>query len=298
MQVLVIGNPNAGNGQGQERIRAFAAALEAGGHRVETFLTRRAGDGRERAGGPMAGFDRLVVAGGDGTLNEVLNGLAEPGRVPLALLPCGTANLLAHDLGLPWDPPGLARVAVGGGVRTIDLGLVRGAGVPAAGRRFLLCASAGFDALVTREIHQRRTGTLGYLGYLRPVLGTMLSYRPPRLTVSLDGGAPEPAAYVLAAKTRNYGGIFVMADRARLDSGAFDVCLFDSAHALTLAKAMVAGLTGGLSGKSWVRYRQARRVRIESAGDPVPAEVDGDCIGDTPVEIELVPAAVRVVGAA
>ena len=163
MRVLVIGNPVAGPGRSEDRIHAFTSALKRKGHHVEVFLTEKAGDALDRARSVDGTVDRLVVAGGDGTVNEVINGLADPSRIPLLHLPTGTANQLARTLGLPPVPEALVAILEQGNVRRIDLGL-------ANDRRFLLLVSAGFDAKVAAEVKKVRGDKLGYAGYALPLL--------------------------------------------------------------------------------------------------------------------------------
>ena len=197
-------------------------ALEARGHAVELFATRAAGDALRRVAACEGSVDRIVAAGGDGTLNEVVNGLADPSATPLAPLALGTANMLAVALGVPRDPEQLAEVIDRGSVRRIDLGCV-------GTTRFLGVVGVGFDALVTEEVRRTRRGPLGYHGYALPILRALRRYRPPRLDVRLDGGAPIACGFAIVAKLPNYGGLFAVTPDARLDSGHLDVCLFRDA---------------------------------------------------------------------
>jgi diacylglycerol kinase family enzyme len=225
-----------------------------------------------------------VIAGGDGTLNDVLNGLVDPARLPVALLPTGTANLIARDLKLPRRPERVADLVVGGRIRPLDMGL-------AGGHRFLAVVSCGFDAMVVQAIERTRSGSLGFRGYIAPILRTLIDYEPPALRVSIDGKRPRRVALALVSNVRNYAGLFSAADRAQPDSGVLDVCLFPDASVPRLVKYLAAGLVGRVSSLPEVVYRTARRIEIESEGDEVPVQVDGDARGTTPVAIE--PATLR-----
>lgn len=289
VKTVVIANPISGGRQGSRRVQWLVDELAERGAGVELHWTTGPGDGAGRAGRLEAGVDRLVVAGGDGTLNEVLNGLVDPTRVPIALLPTGTANLVARDLELPRRPDRVADLVVGGRVRPLDIGLV-----DEHGDRFLALVSCGFDAMVVQAIKQTRRGSLGYRGYLAPILRTLIDYQPPVLCVSLDGRQQEPVGLVIVSNVRNYGGLFTAADRARPDSGALDVCLFPKASVPQLVRYAAAGFVGRLSRLPEVVYRTARSVEIRSDGasehggvGEVPVQVDGDARGTTPVRIEL-----------
>lgn len=283
MKVLVIANPAAGSGRGRKRTARLVRALEARGHAVELFATRAAGDARRRVAACEGSVDRIVAAGGDGTLNEVVNGLADPSATPLAPLALGTANMLAVALGVPRDPEELAEVIDRGRVRRIDLGCV-------GTTRFLGVVGVGFDALVTEEVRRTRHGPLGYHGYALPILRALRRYRPPRLDVRLDRGAPIACGFAIVAKLPNYGGLFAVTPDARTDSGHLDVCLFRDATIRGLLRIVWPARRGTLAARSDVVVTTATRIAIDSAGPkPASVQVDGDAWGVTPIEITLTP---------
>ncbi|MDH7499748.1 MAG: diacylglycerol kinase family lipid kinase [candidate division NC10 bacterium] len=285
-KILLIGNPAAGGGRAMRTMADLPERLRQRGHRVETFLTRSAGDAGRRARDMEGDVDALVIVGGDGTINEILNGLADPSRIPIAHLPTGTASILGRELGLPRRTKDLVRLLESGHLRQLDMGLLDG-------RRFLMVASAGFDAMVTEEVGKRRGGTLGYLGYLSPILRVLSRYHPPELQVTIDGAEPALGALVVVSNTRNYGGIFSFADRARCDSGHLDVCIFPRGSLPALIWYYLAAFCGWVSKRTDVRYLTGTRIKIESK-DPVAVQVDGDYAGTTPAEIQLLPALVPV----
>ncbi|MBW2055905.1 MAG: diacylglycerol kinase family lipid kinase [Deltaproteobacteria bacterium] len=286
-KVVLIANPVAGKGRPEELFHLFVQAMERRGYRVETHITRTAGEATLCARTVKPEVEALVVAGGDGTLNEVLNGLVDPSRIPIALLPTGTANILAHELGLPTRAEAVAETVQGGRVRRLDMGLI-------GGRRFLAVVGAGFDAMVTQEVRRTRQRGLGYSGYVLPVLRSLVRYRVPELRITVDGAEQFQGAFAVVSNTRNYGGIFTFADQARCDSGHFDVCVFPKGTVFALTRYYFAALRGGVSGIPEVRYVTGRSVRIESE-EPVAVQVDGDPFGATPVEIDLVPSTVPII---
>ena len=287
MQVLVIGNPIAGTGQAERLISRFTRRLEHRGHNVQILMTTRAGEALERARSVQGDLDRLVVAGGDGTVNEVINGLADPSRIPILHLPTGTANQLARSLELPFDAEKLVGILEQGRIRRIDMGL-------AGSRRFLLLVSSGFDARVAEEVKKCRGSALGYSGYLFPILKAFASHRQARLDVIVDEKERIGGCNVMALKVREYGGAFVFAEEARLDSGRFEVCVFEQGSLGWMSLYAVAGLVGKAAEVPGVIHRSARTVRIESE-EPVPVEIDGDYSGMTPVDISIQPAVVPLV---
>ncbi len=285
MNILIIGNPISGSGKAVARIADLERRLTARGHRVETYLTRAAGDARARAREIGNGNDndvqRLVVAGGDGTLNEVLNGLPSPSRVPLAQLPPGTANLLVREYKLPWKPAPLVKLLERGRVEHLDVGVLRG-------RRFLMLASAGIDAAIVGEVHRRRRGKLGMHKYLTPILAVTRTWRTPRLEITVDGNRTVRGAFVVVSKIRTYGGLFQITERTRIQPGRFAVVVFPRDSLSALARYAFTGRLRTAAQAPGVQVFTGRRVRID-AERPVPIQVDGDSFGTTPAEIELQP---------
>jgi YegS/Rv2252/BmrU family lipid kinase len=281
MRVLVVVNPIAGGGAASRGAERLVRLLEGRGHAVECFSARAPEEVGERVRKRESEghLDRIVVAGGDGTVNDVLNGLEDPSRIPLAHLAYGTANMLARELGIPRAPEALAALVERGSCRRIDLGR-------AGSRRFLLVVSSGFDAMVTSAISRTRRGTLGYPGYLLPILGALRHYRAPHLSVEVDGAAPLAGALAIVSNIRNYGGIFSVADRARPDSGVLDVCVFGGERVRDLFRYLLAAGTRRVSRLPDLAYRTGRRIVIR-AEEPTAVQIDGDYRGTTPLAIEV-----------
>ena len=282
---MIIANPISGRGAAPAAAERLGNVLGQAGHVVERLATRARGDAGRFAAAAESGFDRIVVAGGDGTLNEVLNGLADPTRIPIAFLALGTANMLARDLGLPRDPEGVAALVESEAIRRIDLGRI-------GKQRFIGNVGVGFDALVVERIGRMRQGALGYRSYVLPIVRLLAGYREPRLEVRIDDGEPLACGFVVASNLRNYGGLFQVSERARCDSGALEVCVFERAGMLDLVRYGIAGMLARLGRQGGVAIHCAQRVRI--SGDPSPVQVDGDPWGATPVELEIEPAAASI----
>jgi diacylglycerol kinase family enzyme len=287
VRVLIICNPISGGGRAAGLADKLRGLLDGRGHGVEVFLTSAAGDARRRASRAGSDVDRIVSVGGDGTLSEVLNGLEDPSRIPFTQLATGTANLLAHDLNLPYDAEGVARLLEHGTIRRLDLGF-------AGDRRFLMVVSSGFDAMVTLEAQGNRSGTMNYARWLPSIVKVLREYEPPCFTVNVDDLDPIEGQLVIVSNVRNYGGLFTVTDRAVCDSGYLDVCVLTRAALPGLLKALVGGLTGGLSRSEGVVYVQGTRIGVRSTR-PVPVELDGDPFGTTPFDITLQPRTVPIV---
>jgi YegS/Rv2252/BmrU family lipid kinase len=286
MRVITIANPIAGRGAAPRQAERISALLQRRGHTAECWITRGPGEAGRCARDAKDQFDRIAVVGGDGTLNEVVNGLADPTGVPIAYLACGTGNMLGHELDLPRSVEAVADLVEGESIRRIDLGRV-------GQHRFLGNVGIGFDALVTEDLRRTRAGTLGYPGFALPILRALARHREPRLTLCIDEGETVTGAWAVVSNLRNYGGLFALADRVCCDSGRLVVCVFERARVRDLARYALAARWARLSRLRGVRLATGRRVRVASP-EAVPVQIDGDHRGATPVEIEIEPAAVPI----
>lgn len=279
-RALVIANPIAGRGRGARAGEELRAGLAGQGLATRLAHTAGAGDARRLASELEPSVDLVLVVGGDGTLGEVFSGLEHPAPA-VGQLPMGTANVLAVDLGLPRDVAGLLGTVRAGHTRPIDVARV-------GGRTCFLMASAGFDALVVETLAARRRGPIAKFSYLAPTLSALARYRPPRLSVWLDGERVAGTfGFVLASNCVHYGGLVRLAPGRVLDDGLFEVFLFERASPLSLLAGMVRGHLRGLPGAG-VSLRRAAHVRVESE-EPCPYQVDGDPGGTTPLELAVDP---------
>ncbi|MBI1779320.1 MAG: YegS/Rv2252/BmrU family lipid kinase [Proteobacteria bacterium] len=285
-RLLMIHNPTAG----RRRRRYLAAVLDAlacEGCTTTVMATERRGDA-ERMAREAERVDAVVVAGGDGTVAEAANGLVGS-AVPLAVVPLGTANVLAHEIGLPMAPASLARAIARGPCRSVHAG-------EANGRRFMMMAGAGFDAGVVEQVKPGVKRWLGKGAYVLASVTRVLAYREERFRLDLDGSEHE-AASVIVAKGHFYAGRFVVAPMASLDEPIFQVALFEHPGRLPAMAAMAAMAAGRLDCLPGFRILAARSVMIEGdAGAPIQA--DGDIVARVPARLAIAREPVRLVVAA
>jgi YegS/Rv2252/BmrU family lipid kinase len=279
-RVSVIFNPTSGRRR-RHRLAAVCAALEREGCAVTIFETAARGDAEALArAASRATCDRLVAAGGDGTINEVVNGLSDP-DLPLAIVPLGTANVLAAEIGLSTRTEDVARAILHGTPRRVFLGR-------ANGRKFAMMAGAGFDALAVTRVNldiKRRTGKFAYV---LAGLQQLLHQKPTLYDVDIDG-TRHRAASVIVAKGHFYAGRYVCAPSARLDVPRFQVCLFTRPGRWNVLRYAIALSLNRLHQLADVEIVNARHVRIAGpAGEPVQS--DGDIIAHLPVTVEIVEA--------
>lgn len=280
--MLVILNPVAG---ARRRAGRMLDALAAAGLRFSCAETTRPGDAERLAReAAQAGARLVVAAGGDGTIAEVANGIAGS-ETRLGVIPLGTANVFARDLGLPFDPAGIAAVLARGRERRV----IPGAARFACGRvrLFVQMLGVGLDAAVVAAVDGALKRRLGRAAYVVETLRALTRWPFPRLSLALDGTALE-AVQVIATKGRFYGGPFLLAPEASAEAPGLTVCLWPRggrASALVAALALPVGLLPRLGGM--VRRRATALAVAAPAGLPVQA--DGDPIGATPVRVTDAP---------
>ena len=291
-RIKIIANPVSGRGRGARLSREVAERLRAHGAEPVLAETLCAGDACRLAGEPD---DCAAVAGvgGDGTINEVLNGLRE--GAALGMIPCGTANVLAKELKLPRDVAGLARVLASGRELPWDLGADT-----VTGRKFLLFASAGYDAHVVHRFHAGRKGPVHMWQYIAWGLRSMVEYEPPRMKVELDGlPLSGEFSWVIVSNVASYGGPLVFTPRAAPADGAFEVLALRGGGRRDVVRMFFRALAGWLLRRDFAlhgaTFHRARRVRLSAVGGrPVPVQVDGDPGGFLPAEFVVRPAGVRL----
>jgi YegS/Rv2252/BmrU family lipid kinase len=240
--------------------------------------TQTAGDaGRFAGAADRATFDLVVVAGGDGTINDTINGFT-PNSPALGLIPLGTANVLAHELGLGKAPDAIVHGLLTERRIMVYPGVVNG-------RRFMMMAGVGFDAHVVNGVGRPMKRRLGKLAYALEALRQLILYPCPPLDARIDG-RPVTAATLVAQRGRLYGGRFVLAPEANLTSPLFQATLFPRAGRLAMAGYTTALPLGLLTRLGLVKHLEARCIEIAGRpGDPVQA--DGDVIAHLPARVTL-----------
>jgi len=281
-RLLVIHNPVAG-WRRRHRLWAVIERLEHRGCRVDLRETTRRGDAEAFARAALADdYDRMVVAGGDGTINEAINGLADR-RLPLAVVPLGTANVLAAEIGLGVRSAGVARAIADGPAATVALGRIRGQ--DGRVRRFSMMAGIGFDAHVVARVDPVLKRWTGKLAYVVASLLQLRDHRDRLYDVTVDG-RKHRAASVIVAKGHFYGGKFVVAPAARLHEPYLHVCLFGRTGRWAVIRYALALFAGQLHRLPDVTLIRALRVEVDGpSGEPV--QVDGDLDGRLPVAIDI-----------
>jgi diacylglycerol kinase (ATP) len=283
---LLIVNHRARSGA--ESAEAARAALEAAGLTVTTFDPPGDMSCTEAilTGTARGDIDRVVLGGGDGTLNGAIPGLLQTG-LPLGILPLGTANDLARSLGIPLDLEGAARVIAEQQPRRLDLGEVNG-------HRYFNVASVGFSAQLAGEMKAAAKKRWGKLGYAIAAFGLLRRARPFTATLIHDGQVKRiRTIQVSVGNGKHYGGGMTVAAEARPDDGVLDVYSLEIAHWWRLV-ALLPWLRSGTQSR-WQDVRTFRTTAMElRTRKPRPVNTDGELVTKTPAVFRLLPGALRV----
>jgi diacylglycerol kinase (ATP) len=285
MRIKLIANPVSG-GDARPRIDLAREALESYGAKVDLCLTGARGDARKAAAQALTeGYDRVVVAGGDGTLNEVVNGIASPG-LPIAFLPFGTVNVFALEAGIPKQLEAACALAAKGSARPITLGRLDN-------ELFLLMVSAGWDAEAVAHVRTGLKKRIGRLAYAVSGLEVLLRKAPAPLELVTGEGKRHRGFGVVVSNCRFYGGRYVVTPRASMFHDDLEVCLLRQGGRLAMVRfALTLALQRPLR-EPLVEFFTLSSARLQ--GDSVSVQVDGDVGGLLPVKVKAVPRAVSMI---
>jgi YegS/Rv2252/BmrU family lipid kinase len=289
MKALLVANPNAGGIGGEAGAVRLAQRLQEAGlavHPIPAGVIGEVDDAlRQAIQREPKGHVRVVVAGGDGTIHAALPVVVEAG-VPLAILPVGSVNVLARELGIPRQLDAAIAVARDGMPRRVDVGL-------ANGRPFALMAGIGFDAAVVRSVARPVKRLVGSFAYVASGLRLFVGYRPGRFLIFADGRQIEAQAWLaVVANAARYTYGWRIAP-ARIDDGWLDLCLFRGESAAERIGQVISVLRGRHSTHPGVEHLRARQFRFECE-PPAPLQLDGDPAGTTPVEVHILRSALTV----
>jgi YegS/Rv2252/BmrU family lipid kinase len=304
-RTLVIANPRSRNGATGRRWRDLERRIRDALGPFEAESTRCPRDAERLAReGARAGVERMLVAGGDGTLSEVVTGLVSAGladRVSVGVLPLGTGGDFRRTLGLPRDLDGaLARIA-SGRERMVDAGRARFADAAGASREacFVNVASFGISALVDEIVNRTTKALGGTASFLIGAVRAILAYECGDVRLRVDGALVHEGPIVLAtaANGRYFGGGMQVAPQARPDDGLLDVVVLSQLPKLALLARLPLVYRGAHLRDPAVRIHRGRVVAAEAAPGRVGLELDGEPLGCLPATFELLPGALRLLGA-
>lgn len=302
VKLCFIINPKSGKEKPDSLIEELKALLENDAFSYEFYITTRPNQAIALAEAATSSdaFDRIVAVGGDGTLNEVINGMLKiylqsgdkiSGRPPLGIIPAGLGNDTARGLKIPGKLKDAYTVLSRGLPTYIDVGEVNG-------RFFINGVGVGYDGAVISEMYEIRGKgkVLGGWIYFRVLMHQILRFKSPTLHVEIDETSLTPRKYflVLTANGTSFGGIFNLTPKAKVNDGLLDVLLVEDIPKRTFLLNIPRAITGKHLRLKQVHYYTSRKVTIKSPTQ-VPCHIDGECYYNNRFSIKLLPKALQVV---
>ena len=290
MKTLLIVNPMSGARGHRWRSQDLPGMVQGWFPEAALHLTRAEGDATEAARQAVRdGIELVVAVGGDGTINEVANGLIGS-SVQLGILPAGTENVLAKERHVPSSLEKAAQYLKEAPARLAD--------VVRVGERYFLCfAGIGFDALVVDKVQPEQKAKLGAMAYVMTGFEQMFKYPEVARTATLqvDDAPPLKLDFwqIIVANIQTYGGGLRPAPRASMHDGLLDMVVWPRADLPGMIHQIVATATGAHLGFAEVKYLQGQRIRVDTE-PPSLVQIDGDLLGSTPVMFENVPQALWI----
>ena len=288
-RMAAIYNPESGGGAHRRQMPLLLSLLRAQGPELLEMRTEHPGHAAALARQAVAGgADAVCAIGGDGTVNEVINGMAESG-VPLLIVPTGTVNVLALELGVPLDPPDACRLAGHGQLSWIDLGR-------AGERYFALMAGVGLDAMVVSSINPVLKKALHEAAFAVHGVATFFRNEFPLVRVQSAEHSAD-GYFVVIGNSANYSGTFGITTKASMRDGLLDVCVLQTLSPFSTAHYWLAALVDSHLKHPKVQYwrTQSARVSVVESDEDVPVQTDGEVAGKLPMVFQVVPQALTVV---
>jgi len=291
-KATLISNPKTGRYAARRRpVQELASQLESLGVKVDLRLTHGPGDATEIAArAARNGSSDVIVAGGDGTINEAIQGLAGT-KARLAIIPRGTANVLARELGLPLDDERALKIVAEGKSRQIYLGLAIDENTHES-RHFVLMAGIGLDASVVRRVQPSLKKRIGKGAFWVSGLSHLATWNPRPFILEINGHE-YTSTFAAIGKAAKYGGDLAITPGARLDQPEFEICIIDTRSRLRYLHLLSQAMRNGMPrNTSEVQFVNA--VSVRAHGD-AQVQIDGELIGHLPMRFEIAPHSLQVI---
>jgi len=291
-KAILISNPKTGRyGSRRKPIQDVVSRLESLGLKVDLQLTSGPGNATELAArAARNGSTDVIVAGGDGTINEAIQGLAGT-DARLGIIPRGTANVLALELGLPLDEEQAVAVVAAGKSRKIYLGLMIDETTNQS-RHFVLMAGIGLDASVVQGVQPRLKKRIGKGAFWLSGLSHLANWNPQPFTLEINDDKYN-ATFAAIGKAPRYGGDLAITPGARLDQREFEVCIINTTSRRRYLHLLSQAMRNGMPrDKPEVRFVNA--VSVKAYGD-AQVQIDGELIGALPMRFEIAPHSLEVI---
>ena len=291
-KATLISNPKTGRYASRRRpVQELASQLESLGVNVELRLTNAPGDAAEIAArAARNGTSDVIVAGGDGTINEAIQGLAGT-KARLAIIPRGTANVLARELGLPLNDEQAVKIVAQGKSRQIYLGVAIDETTNER-RHFVLMAGIGLDASVVRRVQPNLKKRIGKGAFWISGLSHLADWNPRPFILEING-QEYTSTFAAIGKAAKYGGDLAITPSARLDKPEFEICIIETRSRLRYLRLLSHAMRNGMP-RNAPEVRFVNAVIVKALGD-APVQIDGELIGHLPMRFEIAPHSLQVI---
>ena len=287
--IACIINPKAGAGGKKGIVHKFTSYLTAKGYTIRTMFTGSLNDAWDfaKSFARTADCAMVVAVGGDGLIREVTSGLKQSDK-PLLIIPAGTENLLANELGFDEKFSTIAGTFENGLLKSLDLGKVNG-------RSFTSIAGIGFDGRIVDRVQSLREGHIDHLDYLGPAWRTFWDYKFDTIQVQVDGQTIfDGRGLVFVGNISRHALGLQLLHYADFSDGLLDVCVYKCSSRFRLLKQFFMTILKQQYKYSDAIYRQGKRILVTSQNSCLPVEIDGDPGPNLPVEIEVIPQAIKI----
>lgn len=295
MKICIIMNPKSGLANrwfGSTPLEDIVGFFAEQNMSINIKTTAKQGDGIRLSEEAVAqGYTHIIACGGDGTLNEVANGIAEKDAV-FGIIPLGTENVLAKAFGVPLDVVGACRHFLQSSEKKMDMGV-------ANGRNYIIMSGIGFDAKVVSEMDLELKKTLGSVGFILKGAWHLLAddgVKNPRAKIRLFDTGEEyeyPAWFIVVGNLAHYSGTIKLALNAKFDDGKLDILVFPNSDALDMVKQIIGALTETHLQIGNIPYFTSSDFEIIT-DPPLLCHIDGELLGETPVHYQVKPGALTI----
>lgn len=290
MKILIIANPLSGKAAAKKVMPKVKDFFDKNHAETDIYFTKGQNDATRAAKNAMrtGRYDIIVASGGDGTVNEVVNGIVgQKKKVKFGIIPLGTENVLAQETGIPFDPIKASIVIIGMKSRKMDVGR-------ANGRYFVLMAGIGFDAHVATKVKPLLKKLIGSAAYQLAAWNELFNYRHSELDIMIDGHKRIKGSYAVIGNTKLYGAKLKITHLADIYDGLLDVCIFKGKDVFSFIRFALGAMTRQHLGLGDIEYHKAKNVLIKSRPKAL-CHVDCEVVGTTPINIKVVPKAIDII---
>lgn len=286
-KLLLIINPNSGKGLGRHYLPQIINFFQKPNFKLDVFETKTPKDATKKAKAARNRYDIIIAAGGDGTINEVVNGMVR-GKASLAIVPIGTANVLASQFSIPNDVMQACELILSSAPKATDVGI-------ANHHYFLQSCGIGFDAKVISDVDLRFKQKTGKFLFYMNILKNLCSYRAPKFRAKISKRSVEGYTLVVL-NSKYYGGRFIMSEKAKMDDGLLDVVVFEKDSSFLVLRAILSGfIFGRLLNLNGISFYQGKSIRVQPLGARSYIQTDGELIGQIPANISIKHGVLKVI---